>query len=115
MDDSSDNNSGYVDSNVHNLSEGEEFISGNSRNKNNSSSEHDVLFEEQLEDVKKSEESSGQKRSADCLIMSVIPLYMIDAIMKIPLSCVSSMLEVLPVLSNCNQTSFFDSAFESIS
>lgn len=74
MDDSSDNNSGYVDSNVHNLSEEEEFISGNNRNKNNrnkngSSSEHDVLFEEQLEDVKKSEESSGQKRSADCLIM----------------------------------------------
>ncbi|CAJ2654038.1 unnamed protein product [Trifolium pratense] len=59
----SDNNSGSVKSSVHDSSEEGDLISGNNRNKSNSSSEHDVLSEEHIEDAKKSEESSGQERN----------------------------------------------------
>ncbi|GAU45062.1 hypothetical protein TSUD_198500 [Trifolium subterraneum] len=62
VDGSSDNSSGSVKSNIHDLSEEGDLISGNNRNKSNSSSEHDVLSEEHIEDAKKSEESSGQER-----------------------------------------------------
>ncbi|KAJ1395284.1 Pre-mRNA polyadenylation factor Fip1 [Sesbania bispinosa] len=60
---SSDNNSGSVNSNVCDSLEEGEFITGNNRNNDNSSSEHDVLSEEQLEDVKKSKELSVQERN----------------------------------------------------
>ncbi|KAK2412140.1 FIP1[V] protein [Trifolium repens] len=60
---SSDDNSGSVKSNVHDLSEEGDLISGNNRNRSNSSIEHDVLSEEHIEDAKKLEESSGQERN----------------------------------------------------
>jgi hypothetical protein len=69
---SSDDNSGSVKSNVHDLSEEGDLISGNNRNRSNSSIEHDVLSEEHIEDAKKLEESSGQERSVICLTISVI-------------------------------------------
>ncbi|XP_058757705.1 FIP1[III]-like protein isoform X2 [Vicia villosa] len=56
------NNSGSVKSNIHDLSEVGELLSGNNRYKSNSSNESDVLSDEQLENAKKSEESSGQER-----------------------------------------------------
>ncbi|KAJ1383266.1 Pre-mRNA polyadenylation factor Fip1 [Sesbania bispinosa] len=59
-----DNNSGPVNSNVRDSLEEWGFITGNNRNNDNSSSKHDVLSEEQLENVKKSKESSVQERSA---------------------------------------------------
>lgn len=65
------NNFGSVKSNIHDLSEVGELLSGNNRNKSNSSSESDVLSDEQLENAKKSEESSGQEGSVICLMISV--------------------------------------------
>ncbi|CAI8610744.1 unnamed protein product [Vicia faba] len=60
---SPDNNSGSVKSNINDLSEVGELISGNNRNKSNSSRESDVLSDEQLENAKKSEESTGHERN----------------------------------------------------
>jgi len=70
---SSDNNSGSVKCNVLDSSEERELISGVNRNKSNSSSEHDVLSNKQLEDAKQSEVSSDQERSVICLMISAIP------------------------------------------
>lgn len=100
----SDKNSGSVNSNIHDLSEEGDLVSGN--NKSISSGEHDVLSKEQLEAAKKSEDSSGLERSAICLMISVIPLHMVYVITTIPvvrcrsvftqleLLCVSPMLEL---------------------
>lgn len=60
---SSDNTSAPVKCNVLDSSEKSELISGVNINKSNSSSEHDVLSDEQLEDAKQSEVPSGQERN----------------------------------------------------
>jgi hypothetical protein len=70
---SSDNTSAPVKCNVLDSSEESELISGVNINKSNSSSEHDVLSDEQLEDAKQSEVPSGQERFVICLMISVIP------------------------------------------
>lgn len=78
MHESSDKNSGSDDSNVHDLWEEGEFMSGNNRNNDNSSGEHNVLSEEQSEDVKNSKESSGQERSAICQLLSLSDSFIYD-------------------------------------
>ncbi|KAK7329561.1 hypothetical protein VNO77_23731 [Canavalia gladiata] len=60
---SSDDYSGSGNSIVMDASLEGESMAGNDRNINNSSGEHEVLSEDQLEDAKKSENSSIQKRN----------------------------------------------------